>query len=102
MKSTYAQIWLRPPIYEACLKGSDKFKVSVQTFIFHALEHYFGFQSSEHPFELRNQQHVQRQKTKQYRRHAIRESLKGTDPYDNPDKRAYLKALELLKKHGKL
>lgn len=104
MKQKRLEIWLRPPIYEACLKGSDKFSVSVQVFIFHALEHFFGVKSSEHPYDARNLLYVQRSQTKERRRARIREAIRqGIDPYaPSREVAAIEKAKELLRKHGKL
>lgn len=96
-------ISLRIPIYEACLKASEKFSVSVPVFLFHAVEHLLGVTSSEHPFDNRNLHFIQKGRTKQNKRLRIREAIKKGDPYSpTPEQTAIERARELLRRHGKL
>jgi hypothetical protein len=104
MKLKRRDVHLRPPIYAACLKASEKFSVSVPVFLLHALEHLLGVETDRKLIEVRNLNHVRRATAKTRKRARIREVIKkGIDPYAPTAEEAALeRARKLLKKHGKL
>lgn len=103
MKLKRKEVYIRTPIYAACVKASEKFSVSIPVFLLHALQDYLGVEVDNRIMDVRNLAHVRREKQER-RRAKIREVLKtGIDPYaPSPEEQALERARNLLKKHGKL